>query len=381
LSTVVITYDYLSPAQVAAMHAACDEMARRGHRLVPVEFFGDLPAYGWKRGDVPRPPSWQSLYPDRSEASRHRVFADLARLVRRESADVLVVNGWYHAVAWWSIVARPVLPVKLVLVADSTDQDKRRRPVLEAAKRAFLRRVDAVFTGGTRQRRYLEALGVDPARITDGCDVVDNARFAREPGAGGESTVVGTTARLVPPKNLEAALEAFARVAADTPLPALRWTIAGAGPLEAPLRRRAEKLGAPVDLVGYVEYDRMPAFYRGLDLYWQPSLSEPWGLAVNEAMASGLPVLVSDRCGCVEDLVTPENGWIHDTDEGGLERGLRTALAHRAEWPARGDASRARIAPWGLERFARGLAAAVDVAIGAARSRGAAHARPAGGAA
>ena len=99
----------------------------------------------------------------------------------------------------------------------------------------------------------------------------------------------------------------------------------------------------------------MPDFYAGLDLYWQPSFSEPWGLVVNEAMASGLPVLVSDRCGCARDLVKTGNGWIHDLSESSMQASLEAALSRSQDWPRMGAASREVINDWDVDRFAQGL--------------------------
>jgi glycosyltransferase involved in cell wall biosynthesis len=48
-----------------------------------------------------------------------------------------------------------------------------------------------------------------------------------------------------------------------------------------------------------------------------PSLSEPWGLVANEALCVGLPILVSNRCGCAEDLATPDTGWVFAAEDVG----------------------------------------------------------------
>ena len=57
------------------------------------------------------------------------------------------------------------------------------------------------------------------------------------------------------------------------------------------------------------EEEELASVYGGADAFVLPSLSEPWGLVVNEAMLCGLPVLVSTQCGCATDLAQPETGW------------------------------------------------------------------------
>lgn len=125
-----------------------------------------------------------------------------------------------------------------------------------------------------------------------------------------------------------------------------------------------------IRLLGAVDYADLPATYAVADLFWQPSRWEPWGLAVNEAMASGLPVLVSTRCGCHEDLVTERTGWTFDAfDEDDIVRALNQAANAHAEWPAMGHAAAAWIEDWGLERFSQGLAQAVRLATAAREMR------------
>ena len=65
----------------------------------------------------------------------------------------------------------------------------------------------------------------------------------------------------------------------------------------------------------------MPVLYRLADVFVLPSAGpgETWGLAANEAMASGLAVIVSDRCGCAADLIDERNGYVfHAGDKLGL---------------------------------------------------------------
>jgi glycosyltransferase involved in cell wall biosynthesis len=114
-----------------------------------------------------------------------------------------------------------------------------------------------------------------------------------------------------------------------------------------------------------VHYFDLPRLYASADAYLQPSLSESWGLAVNEAMASGLPVVVSGRCGCHEDLVQEEvNGFVFDPERPeDLSRALERLWAARDRWQKMGEASRDIIARWGLNLFARNFWRACELAL------------------
>ena len=68
-----------------------------------------------------------------------------------------------------------------------------------------------------------------------------------------------------------------------------------------------------ITFVGHKSIEDLPLFYADAGCFVLPSTREPWGLVVNEAMASGLPVIVSSRCGCADDLVDDgSNGFIVD---------------------------------------------------------------------
>jgi glycosyltransferase involved in cell wall biosynthesis len=99
----------------------------------------------------------------------------------------------------------------------------------------------------------------------------------------------------------------------------------------------------------------MPAVYQSADVFVLPSKGpgETWGLAVNEAMASGLPVIVSDRCGCASDLVQQEeNGLIFKSED---QRSLEVAMQKLSERQAineMGRKSKVRIESWNFTRIA-----------------------------
>ncbi|MEZ4695505.1 MAG: glycosyltransferase [Rhodothermales bacterium] len=96
-----------------------------------------------------------------------------------------------------------------------------------------------------------------------------------------------------------------------------------------------------------------------------PATRDQWGLAVNEAMASGLPVIVSTGAGCCRDLVVDGvNGFTFDPlDTGLLADIMRRVTSEDAERMLFGRASRERISDWSPETFAHGLAEAIRIAL------------------
>jgi glycosyltransferase involved in cell wall biosynthesis len=119
-------------------------------------------------------------------------------------------------------------------------------------------------------------------------------------------------------------------------------------------------------LPGFKQYPDLPAYYGLASAFVHASTTEQWGLVVNEAMASGLPVLVSNRCGCAPDLVQEGvNGFTFDpcNVEQLAQLMFKVSAFQLFSFSAFGDASRRIIGAWGPERFASGLKAAVDKAL------------------
>src|SRR5207248_5879043 len=87
----------------------------------------------------------------------------------------------------------------------------------------------------------------------------------------------------------------------------------GDGPLRETLNTQLSTLNlhSHVHLPGFKRYDELPVYYALAKAFVHASTTEQWGLVVNEAVASGLPVIVSERCGCVPELVNG-NGFTFD---------------------------------------------------------------------
>ena len=150
----------------------------------------------------------------------------------------------------------------------------------------------------------------------------------------------------------------------------------GDGPLRDSLNSQLSTLNlhTHVQMPGFKQYPDLPAYYGLATAFIHASTTEQWGLVVNEAMASGLPVLVSNRCGCAADLVQEGvNGFTFDpynVEElaqlmlklSGFQ-GFRISACRDVSLSAFGLSSQRIIADWGPERFASGLKAAVDKAL------------------
>lgn len=193
-------------------------------------------------------------------------------------------------------------------------------PLNGLIERRVIDAVDRVVVGSDFARRQLAS---ELGTRVDHVDVVPygvDTRFAPRPPRAdlraryglGDHPVVLFLGGLKPRKNLFALLDAWAPVAAA--LPAARLLVAGGGPLLAALRRHAAARGveASVAFTGYVPESEKADHFNLADVFFFPSSMEGFGLSVVEAMASGLPVVASDR-GSIPELFTDgEGGFLCD---------------------------------------------------------------------
>ena len=307
-----------------------------------------------------------------------RIAARLRELLWAERPRAVAVHGWGMRSARALMLAAITTRTPMLVMSESNESDAPRRWPRELVKRRLLRLARAGLVGGSPQAMYLATLGMPADCIFTGYDSICNEHFgagadkARADGAlrhtgGLPDRYFLASARFVPAKNLLGLLDAYAfyrRQVGDTA--AWSLVVLGDGPMRSELECRRSDLGLEnaVLMPGFMQYEALPAYYGLASAFVHASSTEPWGLVVNEAMAAGLPVIVSSRCGCATDLVSDGvNGFTFDPLNSEALGGLLARLAHGGvDLSAMGQASRTSIAGWGAEQFALGLERAVGIA-------------------
>ncbi len=322
---------------------------------------------------------------------RHELHRKMLNALDEIKPQVVVVPGWSFADAlsalWWC--AQTHTPS--VVMSESTAWDEPRVAWKEWIKSRLVKLNSAALAGGTPHRDYLAQLGLVRKKIFLGYDVVDNDYFQRKSAEarsqkseirsklGLPETFFLASARFVEKKNLFRLVQAYGRYRAlaekSGTEKAKIWPLVllGDGELKTEIKKTISELGLEtfVHLSGFKQYDELPAYFGLASAFVHASTTEQWGLVVNEAMASGLPVLVSNRCGCAADLVLPGvNGFQFDPNN--VDQLAQLLLKISTEnFPLAdfGAASQRLIADWGTERFASGLRDAVAVALKEPRPR------------
>ena len=169
-----------------------------------------------------------------------------------------------------------------------------------------------LFVSGSRAKSYFSSLGIPQSNIFTGYSVVDNNHFfidRKKTGYPYEKKIL-CVARFSPEKNLPMLIEAFKK---SNIYFTYKLILVGGGPDKQKLIQLTDN-DTKIELNEWVSYDELPNYYNDATIFILPSLFEPWGLVVNEAMAAGLPVIVSQQCGCVPELVSSKNGFVFDAN-------------------------------------------------------------------
>jgi len=303
--------------------------------------------------------------------------------------DAVAIPGWADAVAYSAIEWCNDHNVPVVVMSETTEWDESRRVWKEWVKRRVLRLCSAGLVGGQPHAEYLSRLGMSRRRIFQGYDAVDNEFFAQQAKeARSQSAEIRkknalpenyflASARFVEKKNLLYLVRAYDRYR-NLAEKAKRqkseiWDLVllGDGPLKPEIQKLIAELKLQdfVHLPGFKQYTELPSFYALAKVFVHASTVEQWGLVVNEAMASGLPVLVSDRCGCALDLVKDGvNGFNFDPYNPGQIAEMMFRVSD-AQFPLSdfGAASSRIIADWCPDRFAKGFCQSIESSLRAPR--------------
>jgi glycosyltransferase involved in cell wall biosynthesis len=244
----------------------------------------------------------------------------------------------------------------------------------------YYRRLDGVLAIGSANRKFYRAIGVPEQRIFEVPYAVDNRRFMMQAqltdgqrkkvragfGVHDDRPIVLYAAKFQRRKHPDDLLRAAAWLKREGAL--FHLVMVGSGEMEPKLRALVQQLGlSNIYFAGFVNQAALPRVYAACDVFVLPSEDEPWGLAVNEAMCAGLPIVASSEIGCVPDLVRDgRNGHTFSaSDIEGVADALRPLLTDPKLRRCMGEASRRIIARWSYAECRAGLRAALaSVGVG-----------------
>jgi glycosyltransferase involved in cell wall biosynthesis len=271
--------------------------------------------------------------------------------------DTVVVSGWSTFASQAALVWCRLRRVPYVLLVESHDAGPKagwRRQVKTTAVPPILRSAASVLVVGALARDSVVALGADPARVRVFANTIDVAAWVERAevlagrrselrtsiGLADHDVAVVSVARLAPEKGLDVLLRAATAAG-------IRPVLVGSGPDRAYL----ETVARNAIFTGELPGDQVAETLAAADIFALLSAHEPWGVAVNEAAASGLPLVLSNRVGAAAGLlVDGENGvLVPFGDEAATADALRLLAVDPALRQRYGARSRELVSAWGYE--------------------------------
>lgn len=335
-------------AQFAAYHIdRCEAVAERlGERaeVLAVEVATTSTDYAWGPSGAIAGARKVTLFPGKSyEALSHfqRLFA-LLRVLRHY--DWVMIGLSYAApdVIALTWVLR-LFGTKCVVFSESKADDRPRKPLIEWGKRVVMICYHGAIVGAARHVAYMRSLGFGTRPVLPGYDGVGMARIRAQAGcvlapdglAFAERPFV-FIGRFVDKKNLPSLIDGYAAYVARAGTRARRMVLAGSGVEEAEIRRRLDAGGVAhlVDFPGFLTAEQVSKLLaRSLALVLV-SREEQWGLVVNEALALGVPAIVSKQVGSRDALVrNGVNGLVVDSESvAEIADALATITSDEARW-------------------------------------------------
>lgn len=258
----------------------------------------------------------------------------------------------------------------------------RRRPWKDLVKRAVFRRVDGIITPGQDGRAFALRYGAPSARVHIARHVVDVNYFASKTAAarpardqlrselGLAGIVFVYVGRLWWGKGIRTLIAAYRDVERTLPGEA-SLLIVGDGTDQAQIEQMAKADGLRVKLAGFHQKTDLPRLYAVADVFVFPTLGDPYGLVIDEAMAAGLPIISTTAAGEIgERVVEGVNGHlVAPGDAEGLAAAMRHLVADAGVRREMGLRSAEMIATYTPDRWAEAFERAV-VAILSSQPRG-----------
>lgn len=342
-SPLVFAWSQFGPYHMDRCEAVAEALPG-GREVIGLEIVSDGEVYDWAPTGQGGKFRKLTLFPGRrlSQVSMGRQFAALLRACLRTRAKHIFLCDYHLPQTFLAALLLRLCGRRVIVMQDSKFDDKPRALWRELGKALLYAPYNAAFVAGSRSKSYLEFLGVPAERAVIGYDTVSMQRLVRLAGAAPAPQGMAhadrhftVIARFVAQKNLELAIDAYAAYCRQRPRPVRELRLCGAGPLEAALKHRVARLGVEgVRFCGWLDEAAVAQMLAASLALILPSIEEPFGLVVNEAIALGVPVLVAENCGARDLLVrNAVNGYVIEPDNvEGLAHLMAELAGNEAEW-------------------------------------------------
>ena len=321
-------------------------------------------------------PSWRARFAGNSVLLNRGVGSALAAA----APDAIVCGGYNYLASWQALAwARDHGTAFLLWSESHTRGSSRPRRVVEFLKEKFLHKCSGFVVPGNAAREYLREHGIKDEIIFTARNAVDNDFFSAGAAEARKNAAMLRekfnlperyflfAGRLVREKGVFELLSAYAKLS-EPVRRQLGLVFAGDGAAREELQQQAAipRSSGVIRFAGFAHREELATYYALAEMLILPTYSDTWGLVVNEAMACGLPVILSSAAGCAVDLVKEGwNGLLIPPRDGTLLTTAMDTLARQSELRATmGTNSAQHISLYSPAEWARGIAQAIGTAIG-----------------
>ena len=299
------------------------------------------------------------------------LFKSIAKVLNKIDPDILIICGYSLPAMLYALFWSLLNKKQSILLSPSKEDDAYRSRWKEQLKSLIIKRYKSALVGGKSHKEYLIKLGLNSDAIFLGYNVVGNNVFHPDnirhlPDPINKSYFLAIN-RFIAKKNLSLLISAYAQYRQENSNLSWDLVLSGDGELRPQIEQQINELGLTefVHLPGFLQQEELLPYFAHANCFIHASIQEQWGLVVNEAMAAGLPVIVSNRCGCFDDLVIEGvNGFGFDPENQQALTDLMLKMSSKeVDLVALGEASLQHIQKYSPDYFAQGLMQAVEYSL------------------
>ncbi|NER26930.1 MAG: glycosyltransferase family 4 protein [Symploca sp. SIO1C4] len=373
MTKIAILFANYGPYHLARINSFQKHCNLLGWSVFGIELTRSGVAYDWKTQLKDFPVSIFSVIGEQEleKVKFTQLLQRLYNILTQINPDVLAIAGYFRlsmlAALEWNLRHRK----PTILLSATKEDDAPRSWLFETSKSWLFKRYKAALVGGNSHKRYLIKLGMSAESIFFGYNVVDNEIFHPDKIKGLPKPLNRpyflAINRFVPKKNLLLLLSAYGTYHQSAGSKAWDLVLCGDGQLRSDIEKYLSEFSSQdcIHLPGFLQQDELLPYFAHASCFIHASIQEQWGLVVNEAMAAGLPVLISNRCGCFEDLVIEGiNGFGFDPENPKQLTDLMLKISSgEIDLNKMGQAALKHIQKFSPDYFAQGLIQAVKYAL------------------
>ena len=379
MKRLVILTEIISPYRIPLFNALARSTTINPHVIFLAETDPNLRQWLVYKEEIRFPheilPSW------RKRVGKFNVLLNrgVGRALGAASPDAILCGGYSYLASWLALFWARSRKIPFLLWSESNLHDARRgyAPV-EMLKTTFLRECHGFVVPGKSALEYLHAHRVKEDSIFVAPNAVDNELFSAAAAIAQQNE--GETrrrldlpgryflfvGRLVREKGVFELLSAYAKLS-ETLRREVGLMFVGDGPCRPELERQATStVSGQIKFTGFTHRDQLAKYYALAEVLVLPTHTDTWGLVVNEAMACGLPIILSRVAGCASDLVQDmENGLLVPPKDAAALAEAMTTLVTRPDLCARMRVKSAdRIASYTAAEWSNAIGRAIQFVTG-----------------